>query len=109
MAKLSPEHKQRLIADSVGVGHLVMANVAIVLGEYTTIFKGLSTAKYPGLDVVFRFFDAPVYLLLKSHIEYQSYSMLSTMLFGEAVIILSSILYGALAYLVVKLFFPFIE
>ena len=90
-----------LIGDAVGVGHFVVCNALVVVAQFLPFFQEFG-GRYPGLNFIYRTIDAPVYQLLQSRIDAQLADSFYSLLWGELVVVLSSALYGVLAYLIVK-------
>lgn len=91
-----------ILADAVGISHFVLANLVIVLGEFTSIFQHLSE-KYGGLTFIFRYVDAPMYKVLAPIVGTVRYDSFQVLLVGQLVIVASSFVYGLIAYFFVKL------
>ena len=99
-----------VVADAVGVSHFIVANFCILLGQYTEVFKGIGiNVKYPGLEFVYRYFDAPVMLMLGGLARADRGDVIFTFLVAELIIVITSIFYGIMAYLFIKLLFLLIE
>lgn len=97
-------NRNLVVADAVGVAHFVVANLCVVLGQTTDIFSDLG-GEYPGLFFVYRYFDAPVAAFFSGLAYGEGGDVFFTFLVGELIIVLSSILYGALGYAFTKLIF----
>ena len=104
--------KARVVADAVGISHFIVTNVIMILGSANRDF-GLALKKfmkqssdYPGIDFVYRFIDFPVYHKLKGTAEmFRDARPRNFWLGAECVVLLSSMFYGLLAYVVIRLCF----
>ena len=93
----------RVCADAVGIAHFIVANVIIVIGEFTHQLDELG-AVFPGLAFVYRYLDLPVYLLLENWDPGFQAATIKILLFGQIVIALSSALYAFFAWVIVYAF-----
>ena len=98
-----PKNKYFVIADSVGIAHFAVANLCVVLGQVTDIFKDVG-GKYPGLTFVYRYFDAP-FVALFGKIASERSDPVMSFLMGEFIIVGSSIIYGIFAYIFLRIVF----
>jgi hypothetical protein len=96
-----------LAVDAVGIAHFVIANAVVLLGESTSLLDRWGGNEHPGVYIVYRYLDAPVAGVLGMFTNTavggdNTYPFLV----AELVIILSSMLYGGLAYLLMRVFGP---
>lgn len=96
--------KQAIIADAVGLGHCIVANVMVVIG-YFYDFQ-LDPDKFDGLKFVYRYVDFPVFHVFYKFMGRLQYDDFYTIVLGEIVIIISSVLYGLVAFIIAKAIFP---
>ena len=105
----SPRAKKKraiLIAESVGMSHLIVAVSISVMGQFFDLFSNLITEKssFPGLNFVFEYLDRPIFLLSKGiNIPYEN-DLLYAVSFGGLVIVASTLVYGLIAYGVASIF-----
>ncbi|MBL7662032.1 hypothetical protein JNK13_04685 [bacterium] len=100
--KNKPRHVATVVADAVGLTHFIVANACVVLGQLTDVFKEVG-GHYPGLQFVYQYIDYPVYAFFHDVLQINFSGKTSvTFLMGEFVIAISTILYGLIAYFVVK-------
>ena len=88
-------------ADALGVTHLIFGTLAIILGEFTDFFKALNS-DHGGVQFVLRYLDRPVYAFMSPFIPAGGTDARYTIMVGLVVVLMSSIVYGAIAYLVLK-------
>lgn len=99
-----------VVADAVGISHFIVANSCILLGQFTEVFKGIGgNAKYPGLEFIYKYFDAPILLILGGLARSDRGDVFFTFLVAELVVVAASIFYGILAYIFIKLLFLLLE
>ncbi len=104
--------KARVVADAVGISHFVVANV-IMIGAQANRDLGLAVRKfmkqnsdYPGIDFVYKFMDAPIYQQFRGTAEaFREGRPRNFWLTAECIVLLSSMFYGLLAYVVIRLCF----
>lgn len=91
-----------VVGDSVGFAHFLIANAVLIIGEYSTYFNFVAKV-HGGMEFVYRYIDTPVYTLLRPFEKHFVSDPMFTYIFAELVIGLSSILYGAIAFGMVKI------
>ncbi len=100
--------KHVIIADAVGLAHCIVANIVVIAGYFYDFFKVIDP--FDGFKFVYIYFDQPVYFLFQGIItRVQNDQWFLPVLAGEVVIILSSLLYGVIAYLMARLVFPAVD
>ena len=105
-----PKNRANVVADAVGISHFIVANFCIILGQFTEVFKGVGgNIKYPGLEFVYKYFDAPILLLLGGLARSDRGDVFFTFLVAELIIIAASIFYAVLAFFFIKLLFLLLE
>jgi len=101
MSKKKEYSPHIIIADAIGITHLLFGTVAILLGEVTRFFSSIDV-KHGGVKFVFYYLDAPIYYLLAPHMPATQGDTVFMLCAGIAVVVFSSIVYGGLAYLVLR-------
>lgn len=109
---ISPDSKSKMVADGVAVGHLLVANLCVILGSFSDVFKNYvqqpDTAN-TGLNFVYIYFDYPVYVFFKLIIGTLGSDPILSYVLAEVVIVLSSVLYGFVAFFVMRIYFSVSE
>lgn len=95
------------IADGIGLLHFIFANLLIVIGELTPWFNHIGW-QLSGLRVVYLYVDAPVATFFEEW-TLSTTDYLRALFIGELVIVASSVFYGLVAYLFVRLLFSVID
>lgn len=90
-----------IIADSVAISHFIVCNLAFVMGEFTDVFAEMRAAN-PGLEFVYRYVDYPVFYVFRHLVDSSYGDMVLTVLIAQFVIVMSSVIYGIIAGLVIK-------
>ena len=103
---LSPDEKSKMVADGIGVAHFIVANLCVLLGEFTELFNPLIDVASPhkGLYFVYHYFDRPAYYLFRGLTEATQEDLIFTFLTGELIIVVSTVLYGFIAFFSVRLY-----
>lgn len=95
------------VADTVGFAHFILVNLVLVVGSVTSVFSHLGS-HYPGVVFVYKYIDAPL-ASLQIFSGFIKGSLNGGLLFAftvaEMIIIASSVLYGCVAYLVMRSLF----
>lgn len=91
-----------VVGDSVGFAHFLIANAVLIIGEFSTLFDSVAKV-HGGMEFVYRYIDTPLYSLVRPFEKHFVGDPMFTFLFAELVIGLSSIIYGAVAYLMVRI------
>ena len=104
MAKSSKKEQliRRYVGDAVGVAHFVVANLCILVGHLTNVFKGMSE-QWGGIEFLYRYLDHPVYLAFRPIAFNFRNDVIYAIIVAELVIVVSSLLYGLAAYLLMRL------
>ncbi len=92
------------IGDAIGLAHCIVTNLLVIVGYYFDIVA--QADPFDGLKIIYAYIDAPVYWLLEDHAGGFWDNYLYTILMGEIVILLSSVLYGFIAYVFARAFIP---
>jgi len=90
-----------LIGDAVGVGHFVVCNVVLLAGQFLPLFQTFG-GKHPGLRFIYQHIDAMVYEYFKYSADARPEDVFYTLGVGELIILLSSVIYGFAAYVLLK-------
>lgn len=121
--KTKPE---MVVADTVAITHLLVANILFVVGDYTELFLS-SAGTRAGRVMVYEYLDFPVYFVLEWFFKgcialFSSLPLISFVaswfkwfflvsddpvfqwMHAEFVIVLASLFYGVLAYFIAKVF-----
>jgi hypothetical protein len=93
--------KPAIIADAIGVTHFIFANLLVVLGEVTGVF-GKPWENFTGLRFLYTYVDAPVHTFMTPFMPEQFDDPVTAYLIAELIIILSSVLYGLIAYAICR-------
>lgn len=84
-----------IIAEVVGIFHLVLAILIAISGEFLDVFgRKISDTHHPGLDFVLNSIDYPVHSVAASIIDPSPYRITEIIFYGLFVILLSSFLYS---------------
>lgn len=105
--KDSEYSRSTIIADAVGLTHLLVATAIVILGEYTNLFVQAG-GRYNGVEFVYKYLDLPVYQIVTPILE--SFGVAGdvsdrgvAMVTAGFVIIASSVVYGVITYYVCRL------
>lgn len=92
------------LADAVGVGHFVVANAILILGEVTPLMSKWGS-RHPGIEFIYSYLDVPMYHVFSVFADAKIASNEVFPYFAaELIILTSSVLYGAIAYLLARFF-----
>lgn len=91
----------------MGVAHCIVANIIVILGYFKDVNNPLMVADpFDGLKFIYGYIDFPVYYFFRGLATRFSEQYLYTILLGEIVILLTSVLYGVIAYIFAKALIP---
>lgn len=93
--------KPAIIADAIGITHFIFANILLVLGEITGVF-GKPWEPFTAVRFIYTYVDAPVYTFISPFMPEQFDDPVTAYLIAEIVIIVSSVFYGLIAYLICR-------
>ncbi|MCB0325325.1 MAG: hypothetical protein KDD69_17200 [Bdellovibrionales bacterium] len=94
--------RQAIAADAIALTHFVFANIALILGETTELLAAIDI-QHGGIRFIYDYLDAPVYRLLQGFVGDVRADGIYMLIAVELVIIASSILYGFISYLILRL------
>lgn len=93
--------KSAIAADAVAITHFCLANFLFLIGEWTNLLKAIDVSN-AGWVIINEYIDAPVYHFFKDYVgDIHSDGFLFFMSV-ELVIIVSSVVYALITYLVFK-------
>jgi hypothetical protein len=103
---VDPAKRRKTGADIVGVTHFLLVNAIFLLGQYTTIFSHIGGTR-PGVLFVYRYIDTPIYSIpwVRTMVERLSSTSVPSIACAEVIFLASSILYAAIAYLLLAVVF----
>ena len=103
---ISPEDKSKMVADGIGVAHFIVANFVVLLGQFTSIFDALIRvqADNKGIYFLYYYLDRPVYFLFRGFVESAREDWVLSLLCAQLIIVVSTVLYGFLAYFAIKIY-----
>lgn len=104
--KDSEYSRSTIIADAVGLTHLLVATAIVILGEYTNIFAHAG-GRHNGVEFVYQYIDKPVYQIVTPILEWFGVAgdvadRGLAMVTAGFVIIASSVAYGVITYYVCR-------
>ena len=102
MARKKEPSRYVIAADALGVTHLILGTLFIVVGEFTEFFKALNS-DHGGVEFIIKYLDRPIYAMLYPFIPDAGGDARYTVMVGILVVLLGSIVYGALAYVVLRI------
>lgn len=91
------------LADTVGIAHYLFATFLTLIGQALPNAFPETKDRFKGLSFIYNYVDVPVYKLLSSWILPNQKDVVSALLLGQVVIIISSLAYALLFFLVVKI------
>ncbi len=105
MPRYEGNRRWLILSDAAGISHFIVANLVVLLGQFTSAFADIG-GKYPGLAFVYKYFDSPIASIpwvagLVNWSLNSSVFMVFTV--GEMIIIAASVVYGGLVYLLCRL------
>lgn len=103
---ISPEDKSKMVADGIGVAHFIVANIVVLLGQFTKLFDAVIEvyADNKGIYFLYYYLDRPAYYLFKGFAESAKEDVALSLLCAELIIIVSTVLYGFLAYFAIRIY-----
>jgi len=104
--KLKPEIASKTIADALGLSHFFVANLLVVIGEFTNLFDFM-LSKHAGMDFVKQYISMPGVMVPVSWLNADN--TINLWLSMEIVIIVASIIYWSLCWLVTRFLFLILE
>lgn len=95
-----------MVADAIGVAHFVIANLIVLLGYVSNAFNSVvpQEASNKGLYFIYLYLDRPVFLIFQGFVASTKDSPWLSFLAGELVIVVSTILYGFIAYFSIRIY-----
>lgn len=98
------------VFDTVAFFHFFLAIVLIAVGETTEIFSKFIFEKNRGIEFVFRYLDLPVFYVIKDIVfKSGTQDLVFKGLVCLFVIVASSVIYGLLAFILVKFIISLFE
>jgi hypothetical protein len=91
-----------IAADALGITHLILGTLFIVIGEFTEFFKALH-AEHGGVEFILKYLDRPIYAVLHPFVPDSGSDAKYTIMLAVLVVMLGSIVYGAVAYVVLRI------
>ena len=94
--------KYAIAADAIAIFHFIVANIALLLGEFTNMFSSFGN-KHAGVHFIFNYFCWPVYSVLESYLQGVGKDWASLFFGAQLVIIASSIFYAIILYIIFRI------
>ncbi|MCC6221473.1 MAG: hypothetical protein IT291_09570 [Deltaproteobacteria bacterium] len=103
-----PEKRAGIIGDAIGIAHFVVANLIVLVGQLTSAFESISP-QMGGLKFLYTYVDFPVYSMFSGMAERGRGEVFTALIAGEFIIVVSSILYGLIANIAVRLMYGLLK
>jgi hypothetical protein len=100
--KVNRYSKSAIAGDAVGITHFILANILLVVGEFTELLRVIDV-KHAGIRFIYDYLDAPVYYFLEFYIGNTHADGIYMFLAVELVIVTASVVYTLITYAVLKI------
>ena len=104
--KIKPDIAAKSISDALGLSHFFVANLLVVIGEFTNLFDFVLT-QHPGMDFVKQYISTPAMLIIGNWLNADN--AINLWLSMELVIVLASVIYWSLCWLATRFIFLILE